>query len=252
MGCDNIILYIPIISYIIGVGGRGYNIQGPQPQVVFFFILCIDNYRIILYNGTINKYESEEYMSKTRPMQKWQRDHFVRELDRKYAPLLETASLKLKAIEAEAIEIAEKNLADEIGATPIIQELQQAIENYISKMSKAARFFCKAGNRKGQDVSYKFEEKKFSIGGYSSTYITVEDCWEQVRDWASSLAREKISKTPEGAILKQLEDNKRASYREIMEAGSPDSLKGILENNLQKDGLGWKQETKALPPSNVN
>ena len=74
-------------------------------------------------------------------MQKWQRDHFVSELNRNYDPLINAAELKLKAIEAEAIEIAEKNLADDIGATPIIDELQQAIDNVKSKMSKAARFF---------------------------------------------------------------------------------------------------------------
>jgi hypothetical protein len=61
-------------------------------------------------------------------MQKWQRDHFVKELNRNYDPLINAAELKLKSIEAEAIEIAEKNLADDIGATPIIEELQEAIE----------------------------------------------------------------------------------------------------------------------------
>ena len=41
-------------------------------------------------------------------MQKWQRDHFVSELNRNYDPLINAAELKLKSIEAEAIEIAEK------------------------------------------------------------------------------------------------------------------------------------------------
>ena len=76
-------------------------------------------------------------------MQKWQRDHFVSELNRNYDPLINAAELKLKSIEADAVEIAEKNLADEIGATPIIEELQQSIENVKQKMSKAARFFNK-------------------------------------------------------------------------------------------------------------
>jgi len=34
-----------------------------------------------------------------------------------------------------------------------------------------------------------------------------------------------------------------------MEAGSPDSLKDKLHNNLQKDGLSWNREVKALPPT---
>jgi hypothetical protein len=84
--------------------------------------------------------------------------------------------------------------------------------------------------------------------GYGSSRITPDDCWEQIRDWAGDFARAKIKQTPEGKILATLEDNKRASYKEIMEAGSPDSLKATLHSNLQKDGLSWNREVKALPP----
>jgi len=180
-------------------------------------------------------------------MQKWQRDHFVSELNRNYDPLITAASLKLKSIEAEAIEIAEKNLADDIGATPIIEELQQAIENVKQKMSKAARFFNKTKQAK-KDINYKFKEKDFDLFGYGSSRITPDDCWEKIRDWAGDFAREKIKQTPEGKVLATLEENKRASYKEIMEAGSPDSLKQKLHTNLQKDGLSWNKEVKALPP----
>jgi len=185
-------------------------------------------------------------MSKS-TMQKWQRDHFVSELNRNYDPLINAAELKLKSIEAEAIEIAEKNLADEIGATPIIDELQEAIDIVKQKMSKAARFFSKTKQGK-KNVNYKFQEKEFSIRGYGSTQILPDDCWEQIREWAGDFAREKIKRTPEGKVLATLEQNKRASYKEIMEAGSPDSLKATLHNNLQKDGLTWTQEVQALPP----
>ena len=74
-------------------------------------------------------------------MQKWQRDWFVKELDRDYDPMIQAAQLKIRSLEAEAVEVAEKNLANEIGATPIIEELQEAIDNVKTKMSKAARFF---------------------------------------------------------------------------------------------------------------
>ena len=181
-------------------------------------------------------------------MQKWQRDHFVSELNRNYDPLITAASLKLKATEAEAIEIAEKNLADDIGATPIIEELEKAIETVKQKMSKAARFFNKTKQAK-KDINYKFKEKDFDLFGYGSSRITPDDCWEQIREWAGDFAREQIKKTPEGKILATLEENKRASYKEIMEAGSPDSLKAKLHNNLQKDGLSWSKEVKALPPA---
>jgi len=181
-------------------------------------------------------------------MQKWQRDWFVKELDRDYDPMIQAAQLKIRSLEAEAVEVAEKNLADEIGATPIIEELQEAIDNVKSKMSKAARFFKTSKVAKKKDVNYKFKEKDFDISGYGANRITPEDCWEQIRDWAGDFARAKIKQTPEGKVLATLEENKRASYKEIMEAGSPDSLKTKLHNNLQKDGLSWNREVKALPP----
>lgn len=179
-------------------------------------------------------------------MQKWQRDHFVSELNRNYDPLINAAELKLKSIEAEAVEIAEKNLADDIGATPIIAELEAAIETVKQKMSKAARFFNKTKQAR-KDINYKFKEKDFDLFGYGSNRITPDDCWEQIRQWASEFAQAQIRKTPEGKLLATLEDNKRASYKEIMEAGSPDSLKQKLQTNLQKDGLSWNKEVQALP-----
>ena len=182
-------------------------------------------------------------------MQKWQRDWFVKELDRDYDPMIQAAQLKIRSLEAEAVEIAEKNLADEIGATPIIEELQQAIETVKSKMSKAARFFRTSKVAKKKDVNYKFQEKEFNLDGYGSNRITPEDCWEQIRDWAGDFARKQIEKTPEGKALKILEDNKRVSLKDIMEAGSPADLKEKLQSNLKKDGLTWTKDQKALPPA---
>ena len=179
-------------------------------------------------------------------MQKWQRDWFVKELNRDYDPLIQAAQLKIRSLEAEAVEIAEKNLADEIGATPIIEELEKAIENVKTKMSKAARFFSKTKHGK-KDINYKFKEKDFGLSGYSNK-ITPDDCWEQIREWAGDLARKQIEKTPEGKALKILEDNKRVSLKDIMEAGSPADLRDKLQSNLKKDGLTWTKDQKALPP----
>ena len=180
-------------------------------------------------------------------MQKWQRDWFTKELDRDYDPLIQAAQLKIRSLEAEAVEVAEKNLADEIGATPIIEELQEAIENVKSKMSKAARFFRTSKVAKKKEVNYKFQEKDFGLSSYGNK-ITPEDCWEQIRDWAGDFARKQIEKTPEGKALKILEDNKRISLKDIMEAGSPADLRDKLQSNLKKDGLTWSKEQKALPP----
>ena len=181
-------------------------------------------------------------------MQKWQRDWFVKELDRDYDPMIQAAQLKIRSLEAEAVEVAEKNLADEIGATPIIEELQEAIENVKTKMSKAARFFRTSKVAKKKEVNYKFQEKDFGLSSYGNK-ITPEDCWEQIREWAGDLARKQIEKTAEGKALKILEDNKRVSLKDIMEAGSPADLRDKLQSNLKKDGLTWNKEQKALPPT---
>ena len=74
-----------------------------------------------------------------------------------------------------------------------------------------------------------------------------DDCWEQIRERAGDLARKQIEKTAECIALKILEDNKRVSLKDIMEAGSPDSLRNKLQSNLKKDGLTWNKDQKALP-----
>ena len=119
-------------------------------------------------------------------------------------------------------------------------------------MSKAARFFSTSKQAKKSDVNYKFREKDFDINGYGSNKITPEDCWEQVREWATAAARAQIAKTPEGALVETIKANKRASEKAIMEAGSPDTLVARLDQNLSKNGLSWHQEVKALPSSTVN
>ena len=182
-------------------------------------------------------------------MQKWQRDWFTKELDRDYNPLIQAAELKIKSLEAEAIEVAEKNLADDIGATPIIEELQQAIYTAKIKTNKTAKFFSTSKVARKKDINYKFKEKDFDISGYGANRITPEDCWEQIRDWAGDFARKQIEKTPEGKALKILEDNKRVSLKDIMEAGSPADLREKLQSNLKKDGLTWTKDQKALPPA---
>ena len=141
-------------------------------------------------------------------------------------------------------------LALKIKDTENLSEIAEELRTMeIEKMSKAARFFRTSKVAKKKDINYKFQEKEFGIRGYGSNQILPDDCWEQIREWAGDFARAKIKKTPEGKILATLEDNKRTSYKEIMEAGSPDSLKTKLHNNLQKDGLSWNREVKALPPT---
>jgi hypothetical protein len=181
-------------------------------------------------------------------MQKWQRDWFLSELDKKYDNEITAQELKLKSIIADATEKAEKNLAKKIGADKVIKELEEALEIATQKMSKAARFFRSTNYAKKDDVSYKFRENTFSItGGYGSNKILPDDCWEQVRSWASKFAEAQVDKTPEGKQLKILRDNKHAGKKAIMEAGSPDELKTKLNENVKCIGQTWDNSVKALP-----
>ena len=64
-------------------------------------------------------------------------------------------------------------------------------------------------------------------------------------------AQHKVDLTLSGyndAFIVAFQKGKRISLKDIMEAGSPDSLKDKLQNNLKKDGLSWSKEVKALPP----
>ena len=76
-------------------------------------------------------------------MQKWQRDHFVSELNRNYDPLISAAELKLKSIEAEAIEIAEKNVnelepkaRDSKEKLAVLNNVMDAMQNRIKDFEK--------------------------------------------------------------------------------------------------------------------
>jgi acyl-homoserine lactone acylase PvdQ len=53
-------------------------------------------------------YRKEKNTMSKAMMQKWQRDWFVKELDRDYDPMIQAAQLKIRSLEAEAVEVAEK------------------------------------------------------------------------------------------------------------------------------------------------
>ena len=52
----------------------------------------------------------------------------------------------------------------------------------------------------------------------------MQDCHDQLREWASTLAEREIERRPEGAKLKQLKELKTKALDVVMESGTPDSL----------------------------
>ena len=82
---------------------------------------------------------------------------------------------------------------------------------------------------------------------YDRDEITLSDCEEQLREWASNLANKEIERRPEGARLKQLKDLKQKAIDTVMESGTPSELIAVLDKITNKIGLTWNKELTALP-----
>jgi hypothetical protein len=74
----------------------------------------------------------------------------------------------------------------------------------------------------------------------------VEDCEEQLRDWATSLAEREIERRPEGRKLKQLKDTKQQAIDTVMEAGCPQDLIVSLGQVSKCIGLTWSTDLKQI------
>ena len=96
---------------------------------------------------------------------------------------------------------------------------------------------------KDQELHYKFTERN----SYRNDELTLSDCEDQLRDWASQLAQREIERRPEGMKLKQLKELKQKAIDVVMESGTPDSLAIALDKVSQKIGLRWNQDLTALP-----
>ena len=95
-----------------------------------------------------------------------------------------------------------------------------------------------------EELNYKFRTMRSS---YRDDKLTLQDCEEQLRDWASNLAEKEVERRPEGARLKQLKELKEKAIDTVMESGTPDTLAIALDNVSKKIGLRWDTELNALP-----
>ena len=69
--------------------------------------------------------------------------------------------------------------------------------------------------------------------------MSLDDCEEQLKDWARELVDAEIRRRPEGKKLKQLEDLQRRSIDTVMESGTPDDLIKALDAETKKIGIAW-------------
>jgi hypothetical protein len=181
-------------------------------------------------------------MSKT--MTKYQLDHFRDKVKRQFNPMIDEQELLVKQYKTEATDKAVAKLSKKIGADKIIDKFRQA-EKMLEEARATALTFFEKKKPKEQELDYKFTR-----AGRDSSYsedITLRDCEDQLRSWASELAQREIERRPEGMKLKQLKDLKTKALDVVMESGTPDSLAIALDNVSKKIGLRWNQDLQALP-----
>mgnify|MGYP003127865759 len=177
-------------------------------------------------------------MSKT--MTKYQLDHFRDKVKRQFNPMIDEQELLVKQYKTEATDKAVDKLSKKIGADKIINKFRQAEKMLEDARATALTFFEKK-KPKDQELNYEFRRNK------SDSELSLRDCEDQLREWASELAQREIERRPEGLKLKQLKDLKTKALDVVMESGTPDSLAIALDNVSKKIGLRWNQDLQALP-----
>ncbi len=178
-------------------------------------------------------------MSKT--MTKYQLDHFKDKVKRQFEPMIRDQELLVKQFKTEATDKAVSKLSKKIGADTIINKFRTAEKMLEEARATALTFFNKK-KPKDQDLNYSLRNN----GGYGDK-LSLSDCEEQLREWASELAEREIEKRPEGAKLRQLKELKQKALDVVMESGTPDSLAIALDHVSKKIGLTWNTDIQALP-----
>ena len=178
-----------------------------------------------------------------RAMTKYQLEHFKSKVRRQFEPLIEDQELLVKQFKAKATDVAVAKLSKKIGADKIIKEFAEAERKLEEARATAITFFEK---KKPQDaeLDYSFRRKKDS---YSDSKLSLSDCEDQLRTWASNQAEKELERRPEGAKLRQLKELEQKALDTVMEAGTPDSLAIALNEVSKKIGLSWNQDLTALP-----
>jgi len=178
----------------------------------------------------------------TKSMTKYQLDHFRDKVKRQFNPMIEEAELLVKQFKTEATDKAVDKLAKKMGADKIIKQFQEAEVKLAEARASALTFFTKK-KPKGEELNYNFRDQ----GSRYSDKLTLQDCHDQLREWASTLAEREIERRPEGAKLKQLKELKTKALDVVMESGTPDTLAIALDQVSKKIGLTWNTDVQALP-----
>ena len=177
-------------------------------------------------------------MAKT--MTKYQLDHFKEKVKRNFEPFIKEQELLVKQYKAEATEKVVGKLSKKMGADKILNEFKKAEAQLEAIRDKAKTFFMKKAD---QDANKK---KEFNSYRFDNSELSLEDCQEQLKDWARELVDREIRRRPEGQKLNQLEKLKQHSIDTVMEAGTPEELIKSLDNTTKKIGIAWIVDTSKI------
>ena len=177
-------------------------------------------------------------MAKT--MTKNQLDHFKEKVRRNFNPLIEEQELLVKQYRAEATEKIVGKLAKKMGADKILADFKKAEEQLQAVRDKARTFFKKKAEQDPdkKSLNYNIRER--------DEKITLNDCKEQLKDWARNLVDKEIRRLPEGLKLRQLEDLKQKAIDQVMESGTPEELIRQLDATTKKIGIAWVVDTSKI------
>ena len=177
-------------------------------------------------------------------MTKYQLDHYKQKVKRQFDPMIDEQELLVKQYKTEATDKAVDKLSKKIGAEKIINNFRKA-EKMLEEARASALTFFEKKKPKDQELNYEFRRHKNN--SIRESDLTLRDCEDQLREWASTLAQREIERRPEGQKLKQLNELKQKALDVVMESGTPDSLAIALDNVSKKIGLRWNQDLQALP-----
>ena len=191
------------------------------------------------FNSVIKSHNKRKDNTMAKTMTKYQLDHFKSKVRRNFNPLIEEQELLVKQYRAEATEKIVGKLAKKMGADKILNEFRKAEAQLRSIQDKARTFFKKkAEQRDDKSLNYNIREREEKI--------TLDDCLEQLKDWARELVDAEIRRRPEGMKLKQLEDLKTKAIDQVMESGTPEELIKQLDQTTKKIGIAWVIDTSKI------
>ena len=174
-------------------------------------------------------------------MTKYQLDHFERKVKRHFDQLIEEQELLVKQYRTAATKRIVGKLAKKMGADKILDAVRKA-EAQLEKVRQDAKS-CFVKKAKSED---RKEKLNYNFTKDSDDKISLDDCEEQLRDWAKELVDREIRRRPEGKMLKQLEDVKTSALDTVMESGSSEDLIKALDLCTKKIGITWVVNTSNI------